>query len=371
MGGRMKAAEKIEPPEEKLAVIQYNITDSAIAKMKEKYKGLKITDLKDTKGYEEVRLAIADVRTRRTAVEDKRVELKKDALEFGRKVDKEAKRITALLLKIEDPLKAEKKRIDDEADRIKEEKARKEQERVDGIRARITQMQSLLLSLPEKTTPELNDIMDNLLDCSTPEEIFMEFMEEATTIREQTIEAVSRQIEVREKLDKEEAERKAEAERLAKQKAEQEAEAARLAAEKKAQEEAAAKIKAEQEAEAKRLEDERRKIQEEKDRAEFERKAKEKAEAEARAKVEREEKERTDREAKAAKEEADRKAAEALEKARQEALRPDKEKILSFLDEIAAVMMPVVDGKADELLQEIGKSIRKLLAKARKDVEAL
>lgn len=99
-------------------VVDYSITDAAIAGLREKYTGLKVSD---TDSRKQVSEAIQDVSGLRTSVEEKRKNLKEDALAWGKKVDAEAKRITALLLEIEEPLKIERRNFD----AIKEEEKRK------------------------------------------------------------------------------------------------------------------------------------------------------------------------------------------------------------------------------------------------------
>lgn len=99
-------------------LVTYSVTAADIAATKAKYATLE-ADSAD--GYEEVRLAIAHVRDTRVSVEKRRVELKADALAYGRLVDSEAKRFTSLLLEIEEPLKAKKAAVDDEKARVKAE----------------------------------------------------------------------------------------------------------------------------------------------------------------------------------------------------------------------------------------------------------
>lgn len=105
--------------------VMYSIQDSEIARMRSEMGGL-TADTRE--GYEEVRKSIATCRTTRTAIEKKRVELKADALEYGRAVDREARRLTGMIEEIEEPLKAEKARIDDAAER--ERRAKHEAERL-------------------------------------------------------------------------------------------------------------------------------------------------------------------------------------------------------------------------------------------------
>jgi hypothetical protein len=114
-----------------VALIQYEPTDAAIAEMKQRLKA-ELFDCSTPSGYEGCRKAIAEVRSIRVNIEKHRVALKAEALEYGRKVDSEAKRITAELESIEDPLKAKKQAIDDEKERIKREA---EEKRLAAIKA--------------------------------------------------------------------------------------------------------------------------------------------------------------------------------------------------------------------------------------------
>lgn len=75
----------------------------------------------DAAGYEEVRLAIADLRTRRVAIESRRKELKESALRYGRLVDDAAKKLTVKIEEVEEPLVAHKKAVDDHRARVKRE----------------------------------------------------------------------------------------------------------------------------------------------------------------------------------------------------------------------------------------------------------
>lgn len=103
--------------------VELGVADEVIRGLKERLTGLSA----DTQpGYQIVKAGISEVRGYRTGVEKSRKELKKSALDWGRKVDAEAKRVTALLEEIEAPLKAEKDRIDDEAVRIQRDNEEKE-----------------------------------------------------------------------------------------------------------------------------------------------------------------------------------------------------------------------------------------------------
>ncbi|MFO1066308.1 MAG: hypothetical protein U0892_20820 [Pirellulales bacterium] len=110
--------------------VTFAVTDSKIAELKAELTGL---SAETKEGYERVRDAIGLVRKARYAIDHRRKELKADALAWGRKVEAEANRLTALLVAIENPLVDEKKRIDDakaqeKAEREAEARRKKENE---------------------------------------------------------------------------------------------------------------------------------------------------------------------------------------------------------------------------------------------------
>lgn len=102
-------------------MIVYNVTDSAIAKMREECLVLQVKGIDDAEGYEIVKRAHIEVKAKRAEVENKRKELKADSIEFGRKVDAEAKRISSKLAEIELYLQMQRDVIDNEKKRIKQE----------------------------------------------------------------------------------------------------------------------------------------------------------------------------------------------------------------------------------------------------------
>jgi len=99
--------------------VKYEITPEQIEAKREQYAALTV----DTPaGYEAVRVAIGDCRATWVAVEKRRVELKADALSYGRRVDSVAKQLTGLLESIEEPLKLLKSTVDEERERVRAEK---------------------------------------------------------------------------------------------------------------------------------------------------------------------------------------------------------------------------------------------------------
>lgn len=99
-------------------VVKYDVTETAIAELRDRYKDIKF----DTPAaYEEGRKAIAVLRDLRGKIEKRRKDLKADSLAFGRKVDAVARTFTTLIAEIEDPMQAAKTLIDEEESRKKRE----------------------------------------------------------------------------------------------------------------------------------------------------------------------------------------------------------------------------------------------------------
>ena len=308
-------------------LVKYNVTDAAISKMKNEYMKLTVQGLNDEAGLSQVHAARMVVKNHRVDVEKTRKELKADALEWGRKVDAEAKRITAMLEPIEAHLTAEEEKVTKEKERIRQEKIRKEEERVAKIREKIESIKNLgIVEYPE-TSEQLITRIDKLPPI---DKTFMEFTQEAEKVRAETYDKLNTLLDKRLVYEAEQAAQKAEAERLEKLRKEQAEAQAKIDAENARIAEENRKLQEEKD----RIEREKRADQERKDREEFERKAKEdariQAEKDAKEKAERAEVERKEREAREAKEAEERTQREAAEKARQAALRPDKDKLIDW-----------------------------------------
>lgn len=298
------------------AVKQFNITDAAIEKMKKEYLSLSIDGLDDKDGYKKVHEARMDVKSKRVEVDKMRKDLNSDALAYQRAVNGEAKRITELLEPIEAHLTAEEKKIDDEKERLKAEAERKEQEKLQGRVAK-------LVSLGCVFDGEKYQLGDNKATVTqikqASDETFSNFL---NAVQGEADKIAAKKAE-------EEAARKAEEERIA-------AERAELEKLRKEQEKAAAEIRKQQE----EIDRQKREAEEVRQReiAAKERAAREeqeKKQAEERVKKLAAEIAKQEEEDRKAKEEADRKETE-----RQEALRPDKEKLLHFGNVLGTLVIP-------------------------------
>lgn len=293
----------------------YSPNDAAIAEIREQVRRAipdPVAAVATKDGYGEVKTALAMIVRLRTQIEERRKLLKADSLEYGRRIDGEAKRLTQLVVDIEVPLREAKLAKDREEERkiaeaeakIKAEaeaKARAEREAEEArLKAERAEEERKIQAERERLAAERAEFDRQRKEAE----------DAARAERERVAEERRRQDELRaleqKKLDDAAAAIRAEQERLAK------IEADRLAKERAEREAKEAEQKRQREAE---------------ERAEFERKAKEKAEREAAEKAAREAKEKADRE------ERERLAAEAKAKAdaeeaaRIEAAKPDQDKI--------------------------------------------
>jgi len=127
------AAEVVDKAEFKggQPLVAYSRTEAALADLNKRFKGAKF-DLTTTKGDKAARSARLELVTLRTDLEKKRKAFKAPALEFGKKIDAEAARITAEIESLAKPIDAQIK-----ADEERRERERQERERVEAARVKV------------------------------------------------------------------------------------------------------------------------------------------------------------------------------------------------------------------------------------------
>lgn len=205
---------------EQYQIQEYTKTAAAIALLKEKYRG-QLFEVTTTKGMEEAKKARAEVKGYRIALEKLRVEIKAPALERTRLIDAEAKRITAELLAIEEPIdqqiKAEEKRKEEE----KAAKAREEANRLATLAAKISDIRNRVNLVANQSSTVIQAELDKALALELSADEFQEFMPDAMDALTETRLALQTALENRTAYEAEQA-------RIKEQ---QEAEAARLQAE--------------------------------------------------------------------------------------------------------------------------------------------
>lgn len=314
-------------------VIEYNITDAALLELAERYGGMVITQ----DNLDDGKAARKEVRDVRLAVEDKRKELKKDALEYGRAVDAKANEIKAKIAKIEEPLA-------EQLDAIANEEKRKEEERIATIESHLAVLRAYGQDTEDRTLAELQQWQEQLTEYEITEEVFQEFREQAVGAKAESESRLRIAIDRKQKAEEEAA-------RLEQQRKQQEEQAAELKKQQEELEKAQAKLREEQEAaEAKAREE-----QEAKD---AERQAELDAQ-QAELDKQREEQERKEQE------EREKAEAEAAEERRQQ-LAPDKEKLERLANIIEATDLPTVESQqANDVISYVKSELKSIAGNIR------
>ncbi len=329
-------------------IVEYDLPVATIALMKKEFSALIITD---KESYELVRQAIGTTRKHRTAIERWRVAANTDDQIRINKRNAKVKETTALLFKIEEPLKAMKKVEDDKATAIEAEKEAKEEERKARIMARITSISDLNSpDIINMGSEEIRKVRDSLIDLEITSGDFEEFMDQAERVKANVLMVIQKAYDERLAFEAAAVKAKEEEGWLAEKKRVQDARDEELA-------EREAEL-AKKEAAAKAEED---RIAQEKRKAEIREEARIQAEQNAKAKAYREEKELLEV-----------RAAEAAEKIRQEALKPDKEKLRDFGGKFTHIDPPeVTDKEAKRVLGIFAHKLRDILVELDADIENL
>lgn len=310
--------------------INYGQTAEQLKALADQFDG--ITEVTNREQYDAAQKAVTALTKARTGIEARRKALKKESLEFGRLVDSTGKDLMAVVEPQEARIKALLDVVKAERAAKKAELERIEQERVDGIQARINAIMATTTAVERSSSADVLAAREALEQQVVTEADFAEFTQGAIDAKANALEALNELYQgalhderlarqEAEQKAKEDAERKAESERLAKERAEldairkeQEAEAEK---QRKEQAEAQAKIDAELQAERDKLAKEQAEFQAEQQRIADERRAQAEAEAEQRRQIEL--------------------------AAQREALKPDAEKLSSYVDQLLSVAEPVLE----------------------------
>lgn len=126
-------------------IAEYSPTARALAELRTKYADA-VFDVSTGKGMTVAKEARAELREHRVSLEKERVRIKAPALERCRQIDSEAKRITAELESLEQPVNEQIKGEEDRKALEKAAKERAERERVEAINARFAEIRSLPLA---------------------------------------------------------------------------------------------------------------------------------------------------------------------------------------------------------------------------------
>lgn len=223
------------------AIVEYTETAAGLADLRQRHAGVvyNVTVPKEMKAAKEAR---AELRTLRTDLEKKRVEIKAPALERCRLIDAEAKRLTEEIRALEEPIDVQIKA--EEARKQAEELARLEAERlrVEGIAKAIEEIRNVPGSLIGKPAVIVEGQLAKLRTQALDPEFYAERFREAEDALAATIARIEQQLQAQKEHEAEQKRIQQERAELERMRAEndrlqREAEQRRLADERRAAEE--------------------------------------------------------------------------------------------------------------------------------------
>lgn len=190
--------------------VVYEQNEQTLVEAAARGKGLTIKGLDDRAGYEAVHAARMTLKNLRVEIEKQRKALKEDSLDWGRRVDTEAKRLTAIVEPTERELEAQEKRIDDERARLKAEAEAAKRAKMD---ARVAAFAAVGVQAPPSAIADLSDAdYEQMLAHATKEH--------AERVEQQRIAAEQAAFEQAARDAEAQAARQAEKERLDRERAE-------------------------------------------------------------------------------------------------------------------------------------------------------
>jgi hypothetical protein len=111
---------------------KFGIADAGIEELKKKYGELTIVDTNDKAGYDTVKKAWGEVRTVRTALEKKGLDIRNTYNKITKAVKGEEDRLIALVKPLEEDLQKKYRKVDEELEAEKQRKLKEEEDRLNG-----------------------------------------------------------------------------------------------------------------------------------------------------------------------------------------------------------------------------------------------
>jgi chromosome segregation ATPase len=165
-------------------VTEYSATNAALAMLREKY--ATVPDANTDEGYVFIKDGIKELTTLRTSLEAARQREKAPYLQAGKIIDAEAKRITEELVKLESPMKAAKKEVDDRLERERQERIARLQQKVDAIKAMPAQVRG-------KSSEEISAMLDRVGEIDASHD-FYDLTKEAVDARQAALDELTQML---------------------------------------------------------------------------------------------------------------------------------------------------------------------------------
>lgn len=179
-------------------VTEYSTTNAALALLKKKYSV--VPDANTPDGYEVIKAGIKELTGLRTSLEAARKREKAPYIKAGQIIDDEAKRITAELVALEDPMKAAKKVVDDRVERERQERIARLQQKVDAIKAMPAQVRG-------KSSEDIAEMIDRCGEIDTAHD-FYDLTKEAQAAQQAAMDELTQMLTDRLAFEQAERQRK-------------------------------------------------------------------------------------------------------------------------------------------------------------------
>jgi colicin import membrane protein len=159
-------------------IAEFKATEAALAKLQEAYDGAQY-DVTTPAGMLAATQGRRELRELRVDIEKRRKELKAPLIEQGRHIEDEAKRITAALVALEDPIDAQIQAEQKRRDQIKEEEAQAKRDKLAGIQKRIARISEEPVLLVGKPVAEVEARLEVLRATVLDPEVYGEYHQQA------------------------------------------------------------------------------------------------------------------------------------------------------------------------------------------------
>lgn len=195
---------------------EYSQTEAALAVLATRYSGV-LFDVGTSAGLTEAKMARADIKGYRVDLEKKRKELKAPTLDRCKLIDDEAKRITAALTALEDPIDSAIK-----AEEARKEAAKLAKEEAERVRAaiiakKIVDITSYAIAAIGRTARKINDMIKSV-EAMEIDSSFDDRFGEASLAKADTLSSLRKSFEAQVAADHREDALNAEREQLAREK---------------------------------------------------------------------------------------------------------------------------------------------------------
>lgn len=182
-------------------IAEYSATAAALAELRTKYQDV-VFDVATGKGMTVAKEARAELRGYRIALEAKRVEIKAPALERCRLIDAEAKRITAELSALEDPIDSIIKREEKRKEVEKADAEQRERDRMAAINARFDALKALPLSAIRADVSAIRELIGEA-EAFAPESFDTDLRDAAVFEKRKVLASLAAALDASEAADKE------------------------------------------------------------------------------------------------------------------------------------------------------------------------